>query len=118
MVGMTGNPAAAAHPAFCPGGSLTGHQALKAGQAPNYSTTTCPATRFVISSKCYDGETAKRSVLKRFRAAVVERVVLYGSRARGDHKPDSDYDVAVVLKGPGTLTEGSCIGSGASASRP
>ncbi len=44
-------------------------------------------------------------VLKRFRAAVneiygdrVERVVLYGSRARGDAKPDSDYDVAVFLR--------------------
>jgi uncharacterized protein len=45
-------------------------------------------------------------VLARFRAAVgelygerIERVVLYGSRARGDAKPDSDYDVAVFLKG-------------------
>jgi DNA invertase Pin-like site-specific DNA recombinase len=25
--------------------------------------------------------------------------ILYGSRARGDHKPDSDADIAVVLKG-------------------
>ena len=44
-------------------------------------------------------------VLKRFRAAVtelygdrVERVILYGSRARGDEEPDSDYDVAVFLR--------------------
>lgn len=43
-------------------------------------------------------------VLSRFRAAVadaygerVERVVLFGSRARGDARPDSDYDVAVFL---------------------
>jgi uncharacterized protein len=43
-------------------------------------------------------------VLKRFRAALdalyggrIERVVLYGSRARGDHQEDSDYDVAVFL---------------------
>ena len=28
----------------------------------------------------------------------IERVVLYGSRARGDAKPDSDYDIAVFLK--------------------
>lgn len=29
--------------------------------------------------------------------ARLERVVLYGSRARGDARPDSDYDVAVFL---------------------
>lgn len=28
------------------------------------------------------------------------RLVLYGSRARGDAEPDSDIDVLVVLKGP------------------
>jgi predicted nucleotidyltransferase len=51
-------------------------------------------------------------VLKRFRVAVaevygdrLERIVLYGSRARGDHQPDSDYDIAVFIKDPGTLTE-------------
>jgi predicted nucleotidyltransferase len=44
-------------------------------------------------------------VLKRFREALVElygpaldRVVLFGSRARGDARDDSDYDVAVFLK--------------------
>jgi predicted nucleotidyltransferase len=43
-------------------------------------------------------------VLGRFRAALnsaygarIERVVLFGSRARGDARPDSDYDVAVFL---------------------
>jgi uncharacterized protein len=29
----------------------------------------------------------------------VERVILFGSRARGDHRPDSDLELAVVLKG-------------------
>ena len=44
-------------------------------------------------------------VLNRFRAALgdvygerIERVVLFGSRARGDARPDSDYDIAVFLK--------------------
>ncbi len=51
-------------------------------------------------------------VLSRFRAAVneiygdrVERVVLFGSRARGDTKPDSDYDIAVFLEDVGTFTD-------------
>jgi predicted nucleotidyltransferase len=52
------------------------------------------------------------AILTRVRAALaqlygdrLERVVLYGSRARGDHCPDSDYDVAVFIKDPCTLTE-------------
>jgi uncharacterized protein len=44
-------------------------------------------------------------ILKRFRTALdeiygdrLERVVLFGSRARRDARDDSDYDVAVFLK--------------------
>jgi predicted nucleotidyltransferase len=44
-------------------------------------------------------------ILARFRTALddvygerIERVVLFGSRARGDAPPDSDYDVVVFLK--------------------
>jgi uncharacterized protein len=50
-------------------------------------------------------ENAIDSVLTRFRAALdeaygsrIERVVLFGSRARGDARPDSDYDVAIFLR--------------------
>jgi predicted nucleotidyltransferase len=48
---------------------------------------------------------ANDPILKRFRAALdeiygerIERVVLFGSRARGDAREDSDYDLAVFLK--------------------
>ena len=44
-------------------------------------------------------------ILTRFRSAIdvaygerVERVVLFGSRARGDARQDSDYDVAIFLR--------------------
>jgi uncharacterized protein len=44
-------------------------------------------------------------ILRRYRAALdalygerLERVVLFGSRARGEAEPESDYDVAVFLR--------------------
>src|SRR5213080_5282199 len=46
-------------------------------------------------------------ILKRLKTELVDlygsrlkRALLFGSRARGDHEPDSDYDVLVVLEGP------------------
>lgn len=49
-------------------------------------------------------------ILARFSAAVreaygdrLERIVLFGSRARGDHRPDSDYDIAVFIHGDWAL---------------
>ncbi len=48
---------------------------------------------------------ASDPVLSRFRSALdemygerIERVILFGSRARGDARESSDYDVAIFLK--------------------
>jgi len=50
--------------------------------------------------------------LGRFRTALdqlygerLERVVLYGSRARGDYRPDSDYDIAVFIEKPDSFAD-------------
>jgi uncharacterized protein len=48
----------------------------------------------------------------RFGQALV-RIVLFGSRARGDNRPESDWDVAVFLSGevtPGDQRQVSAIG--------
>jgi predicted nucleotidyltransferase len=52
-------------------------------------------------------ETRADPILQKLRAKLdalyggqIERVVLFGSRARGDDRPDSDYDVAVFLEQP------------------
>ncbi len=42
--------------------------------------------------------------VRRFLAVIADRydmagAILYGSRARGTHRPDSDADLAVLLKG-------------------
>jgi predicted nucleotidyltransferase len=49
-------------------------------------------------------------ILTRFRAAFarthgnrLERTVLFGSRARGDHRPNSNDDIAVFIKDPSTF---------------
>lgn len=44
------------------------------------------------------------NAIRRFLAAIAPRyaiagAILYGSRARGTHKPDSDADLAVLLSG-------------------
>jgi predicted nucleotidyltransferase len=51
------------------------------------------------------GKPADDPILKRFKASLdqtyggrIERVVLFGSRARGDAHADSDYDVAVFFR--------------------
>jgi len=39
-----------------------------------------------------------RDVLAQMYGSQLERVVLYGSHARGEAGPDSDYDIAVFLR--------------------
>ena len=48
-----------------------------------------------------------RAVLNEMYGERIERVVLYGSRARGDARLDSDYDIAVFIKDPGTFSDDS-----------
>ena len=52
------------------------------------------------------GTAADDKILRRFRAALdelygdrIERVVLFGSRARGDAHEASDYDIAALPSG-------------------
>src|SRR5277367_1484743 len=51
-------------------------------------------------------------VLQRFRTAIheiygdrLERMVLFGSRARGDARPDADYDIALFLRNSASFWE-------------
>lgn len=40
-----------------------------------------------------------KSALKKLLGERLERFVLYGSRARGDYDPESDVDVAIIVRG-------------------
>ncbi len=62
-----------------------------------------PIRRFVREpERLYASDLAMATKLKdRILAADgtrVSRIILFGSRARGDAKPDSDYDVLVILR--------------------
>jgi predicted nucleotidyltransferase len=53
-----------------------------------------PAMKFLDP----DTETAVRHFLARIPADIrLDRAILFGSRARGEHRPDSDADVALIL---------------------
>lgn len=60
------------------------------------------AMPFPVPVRRIDADTARaaRAFLKRLEGKYpVIEALLYGSRARGDHKSDSDADIAVILKG-------------------
>lgn len=44
-----------------------------------------------------------KNILPKLRS--IESIILYGSRVRGDHRKDSDYDVLIVTDGKGIFTE-------------
>ena len=47
-------------------------------------------------------ERAARAFMRRLENAVPALAfIVFGSRARGDHNPDSDADIAVILRGDG-----------------
>jgi predicted nucleotidyltransferase len=55
----------------------------------------------ILQHRGVEAERAAAQVFLRHlgRAYDVDRLILFGSRARGEHRPDSDLDLAVVLKG-------------------
>ena len=65
------------------------------------------AACYHISCGEMDRPISSDPILSRFRVALaeaygdrLERAVLFGSRARGDFRPDSDYDIAVFIRDP------------------
>jgi predicted nucleotidyltransferase len=59
-----------------------------------------PSINPTLSSTNPDVLSKFRNALNALYGSRIERVMLFGSRARGDALPDSDYDVAVFLKEP------------------
>jgi len=58
-------------------------------------------TKEILASREVEAERAvAQAFLRRLPDSYdVAQAILFGSRARGDHRPDSDLDLAVVLKG-------------------
>src|ERR1700687_764293 len=82
-------------------------------RSPKYATAAHPAPCNTGTEGIMRANPSDDPVLTRFRRAVgaaygdrLERVVLFGSLARGDHRPDSDYDIAVFIRDPGDLWDG------------
>lgn len=61
-------------------------------------------------SKCRNISRKEKNLLLRCRESIHKispkvKVILYGSRARGDAVPESDYDLLVLVEHPITLKE-------------
>jgi uncharacterized protein len=74
----------------------------------NFSDSNMPAdTEIAVptSSPRTTADLDLHPAVQRFAAAArakfgdrLDRIVLYGSRAHGDHRPDSDYDIAIFVR--------------------
>ena len=59
----------------------------------------------MITCKVWNAETADTEILQQCKQAICRvlpdaEVFLYGSRARGDSAPDSDYDILILTDKP------------------
>jgi len=55
--------------------------------------------RDIVAPETAERLAAYRVALDAALPGIVKRVILFGSRARGDAAPDSDFDVAVLVRG-------------------
>jgi hypothetical protein len=101
------------YPVYCHGGDCIaqnneqrlGARLTATGRHKRHADDLDPSPAHPLCAKTLVWQHVDDPVLVKFRAALnelygdrIERVVLFGSRARGDAHPDSDYDVAVFLK--------------------